>query len=455
MSQQKILAIKGGNTTKVVYNGRHYIRSGEQADELYQAAIKAKADPTEENLRMLDQVIDPFSQEVANGQLIRDEDGKYYLPDTNVSLPPTMVNHIRELVDQGAPIDPIVNFRKQVMLNPNSQARQHLWDYVRDYGITITDNGYMVLYKAVNNNNQTAMDEELITFIGVEWLKAKRTGKDPSDLNVVQLRNGEYDLVEGDLLTDDSITVVSEYGSPVPQEQGLMLDLASDNGIITYASRGRVINYAGSFHGIASLSDEVLDDIRSDLEEAMEPDDSEVVDLGTLQKLYEAAQQDDGGQFEPSSVAFRKKGSHGLNISLGEPQTQPRESCDPNPRVSCSRGLHVGSYDYVSGYGRNMDTILATLVSPRDVVAVPQSQNSKMRTCKYVPYAIMDRDHEGYWEEIDSVYIPENYVEDTTDLKEQLEALSTKDILSDVQQDQKKILEQRLKDITSESVDTA
>jgi hypothetical protein len=60
----------------------------------------------------------------------------------------------------------------------------------------------------------------------------------------------------------------------------------------------------------------------------------------------------------------------------------PREHVDPDSNQTCSHGLHVGAWQYVSGF--TGDTIIAVNVHPKDVVAVPKDYDSqKMRVCKY------------------------------------------------------------------------
>lgn len=59
----------------------------------------------------------------------------------------------------------------------------------------------------------------------------------------------------------------------------------------------------------------------------------------------------------------------------------PRNRVDDRSEVSCSFGLHVGSYSYFNSWG---DLMLAVKVNPRDVVSVPSDYNqSKMRVCRY------------------------------------------------------------------------
>ena len=62
--------------------------------------------------------------------------------------------------------------------------------------------------------------------------------------------------------------------------------------------------------------------------------------------------------------------SHTFKIKIGEMVTMPREQCDCDSNISCSRGLHASSVGWLKRnyYG---DTGLACLINPADVVAVP------------------------------------------------------------------------------------
>ena len=58
-----------------------------------------------------------------------------------------------------------------------------------------------------------------------------------------------------------------------------------------------------------------------------------------------------------------------------------RKYVDPNPDHHCSRGLHVGTWSYASGFG---PVVVEVRTNPRDVVAVPRDHNGeKMRTMRY------------------------------------------------------------------------
>lgn len=84
--------------------------------------------------------------------------------------------------------------------------------------------------------------------------------------------------------------------------------------------------------------------------------------------------------------------SHSTRIKIGEMVTIPRENCDCNSDIECSRGLHCASATWLKK--NYFGTVgLACLVNPADVVAVPHdSTYGKLRTCAYLPMKIIKFD---------------------------------------------------------------
>ena len=81
--------------------------------------------------------------------------------------------------------------------------------------------------------------------------------------------------------------------------------------------------------------------------------------------------------------------SHTFKIKIGEMVTMPREKCDCDSSISCSRGLHIGGKGWLKRnyYG---NTGLACLIDPSQVVAVPHIDNyGKLRTCAYLPIKVI------------------------------------------------------------------
>ena len=66
-----------------------------------------------------------------------------------------------------------------------------------------------------------------------------------------------------------------------------------------------------------------------------------------------------------------------------------RRDVNEDPTQTCSAGLHVCSYSYLSHFSG--DRIVSVKVNPRDCVAVPVDyNNSKLRVCEYVVIAELD-----------------------------------------------------------------
>lgn len=70
-----------------------------------------------------------------------------------------------------------------------------------------------------------------------------------------------------------------------------------------------------------------------------------------------------------------------------------RNDVDEDSRNDCSNGLHFCSKDYLGGFGGQV--ILTVKINPADVVAIPVSETSKGRACKYQIIAEADGSLEG------------------------------------------------------------
>lgn len=70
--------------------------------------------------------------------------------------------------------------------------------------------------------------------------------------------------------------------------------------------------------------------------------------------------------------------------SVGTEPSMPREMCEKDRSVTCSRGLHFCSKEYLPYYGNMNSRIMVVEVSPTDVVSIPTDyNNAKGRACKY------------------------------------------------------------------------
>jgi hypothetical protein len=110
--------------------------------------------------------------------------------------------------------------------------------------------------------------------------------------------------------------------------------------------------------------------------------------------------------------------SHGTAISDGVEYTgaipnpigavveMARDAVQHDPSVGCHTGLHVGTWDYASGFAQG--AVLKVEVNPRDVVSVPTDCNhQKLRTCRYTVLEVisapvsgpLDYDYDDYEED--------------------------------------------------------
>ena len=111
------------------------------------------------------------------------------------------------------------------------------------------------------------------------------------------------------------------------------------------------------------------------------------------ENLYEFLERNnypitDNGNF----IAYKKvvKAGDGLKDGYtrtidnnpGNKPTMKRSEVDPNPEVTCSRGLHAAAWEYAQDYSG--EVLIELLINPKNVVAVPRDYNAqKMRVCEY------------------------------------------------------------------------
>lgn len=221
-----------------------------------------------------------------DGRFEFDGNSAMYLKGTSDAIPNFLASRLLKYIDSKLDVEPLVNFWKNVLLNPDKAVRQQLFGFLEHNGHPITDKGYFLAYKAV----QVAR---------------------------------KYDAETGEEII--SVRYDENTGERVEE----------------------VLNQSMTF------------------------------------KPYHS-------------------GAHGMIVKVGEPITMPRSECDSDPYQTCSAGLHVGSMEYVHNFGYSSGVILEVLVSPRNVVAVPEDyNNTKMRCCEYYPIAITNGDNKNIYLESD------------------------------------------------------
>jgi hypothetical protein len=79
--------------------------------------------------------------------------------------------------------------------------------------------------------------------------------------------------------------------------------------------------------------------------------------------------------------------------NVGSVVTMDREKVDPDPKKTCSTGLHAAAFEYAKGFNK---ILLEVKIDPKDVVAIPDDYNGqKMRVCRFEVLAINSESDEG------------------------------------------------------------
>jgi hypothetical protein len=144
------------------------------------------------------------------------------------------------------------------------------------------------------------------------------------------------------------------------------------------------------------------------LNNLMENPSSTCVDqLYSYIERYKLPITDDGCFLGMKAVRndFLDKYSGTVSYKPGTSVEMPRNQCDDNRDAGCSRGLHLGNFEYVRGYGSSdSDRFVLVKVNPKDVVSCPtDSSYQKMRVARLEVVAELDREE---IEEFDSNYAP-------------------------------------------------
>lgn len=85
-----------------------------------------------------------------------------------------------------------------------------------------------------------------------------------------------------------------------------------------------------------------------------------------------------------------------MDNSIGAIVEMPRNQVDENPDITCSKGLHACSFEYLPKYSHADGHVVVVKVNPRDVVAIPRDyNNTKMRVCRFE----VVEEYENYYSE--------------------------------------------------------
>lgn len=413
---KNINVIKVGKTVNISISGKLYKKvcsTDTEANDVFRDVLKAKENPTEDALKELRILLNEKTRTVylvGLNELEADiENGEVYLAGFNTPIPDTLVDIIKEYHVNNFPLQPILNFWKLLMINPDIRVRTSLFKFISKHDFVLTDKGYMLVYKAVYRKSdfteeevapEVKLAENFIEFISTKYLYVKSQWKCSPNKYVV------YKTAEG----VHEITKATTAESWNEKEKGIEI-------------------------------------------------------LGKLGDLYSALVTADNKKADeeqiPAKVQYTDMYSRTMTIELGVPAQKLRSECNGDPEIKCSYGLHVGATKYVENYAtQGKSVILACLVNPANVVAVPKYDNSKMRVCEYFPFAVANYEN-GRIEIVEQKYFEEDYASfEQKELEEMVAKVRANELpIESAQKAEKesrpmsellKVIEQRIHDITLE-----
>ena len=349
---KNINAVKTGNVVNISINGKLHKKncgSTHEADGLFRLVLKAKDNPTDENVNAIRCYLNEKTRIAMEAGLETDpETNEVYLAGFNTPVPMKLVEIIKEYNENNYPMDAILNFWKLLMLNPDIRVREDLFDFISTHDFVLTDAGYMVVYKAVYNKTEDKELSEFGEFVSTQCLQVKKWSKSPNAYVV-------YRDVESKELFITKKKTANKWDE---KEKGVEI-------------------------------------------------------LGVLGELHDSIFNSET-ETEDNGLVYTDMHSQSMTIELGQPVRIDRKECDADFRKDCSYGLHVGATAYVERFanwhsGENR-TILVCYVNPANVVAVPQTDHSKMRVAEYFPFAVASWDGEKI-DIIEQAYFESDYTE--------------------------------------------
>lgn len=438
MENNRVIVMRSGKDINVIVNGQTFYLHFDEAEDAikeYKHILEKKNSGKEEDIEYLLKYLSPqYRLAELGGILQRDRLGNYYLGGYNEPLPNKLKEMIIEHVDNDLPLEGLVNFWKLLMLNPDKHVRKSLFDFASNFRMPITDNGYFIAYKSVAWKGES--NRQIGVFVSSRYVDLKAKGRPTKGLLVINMGNECYKLMTPEEFKDYTDNIVTSTKELKIRESAWKF--LEENDLKSYKLLEN-----------QEVTDEELVTIVKQTGPWTEPTDSQILSAymedrgikveGELEDLFKNI----NNFFDHDSPVFTDWHTMSSTIKLGEPVQMPREDCNNDPNVTCSKGLHVGAPGYVSRFGFGDENyILACLVNPMHVVAVPYDYNGeKMRTCEYLPYAVCEME-DGVIKELDTNYFEEDYINYEKELLEK--ELSELDLNEEGAEEKERLLKDRL-----------
>lgn len=127
--------------------------------------------------------------------------GRVIVSGINVAVPEYFVDEFQITPTQERK-QALLNFWSLACLNPDVEARDGLFRFVRESGFYITNKGYLVAYRNVKIKENG--DRELFLAICNQYVRVKKWKKSPSNYHLVKYTDDTYSVILTDKVNADS-----------------------------------------------------------------------------------------------------------------------------------------------------------------------------------------------------------------------------------------------------------
>jgi len=260
----------------------------------------------------------------------------YFKEIPNIPIPHCLIKKIQRNWESGYCVEKYFKFFQKLSLNPNTETIKNCFWFLQKYNIKISESG------------------NLITYRNVVYKDGDKNKYNDLFLYTTLFQNMPH-------ISKHYIYLWGEGNCPYEDviEIGGLTYVYRDKPKIEYTDDPEIDYYTGPLY-------------MGDIYDLIKGIDKSVLD---------------------TPLSFTDKYSHSTDIQIGKIVRIPREECDEDNNIACSRRLHSASLEWLQN-NRFGDYGLKILVHPADLVAIPVVDSyGKLGSCAYLPMAVLKEEN--------------------------------------------------------------
>lgn len=203
---KKVLFVNG--TITVVFNDGELVTAENISDETYNLVngledkeeIKAILIPElrktfEENskIREANKEFEELATKLVDSGQFEFKDNQVYYKGINLPIPVLLLKFFAENLDNQQLFNSYLNFWMWLSLNPNIEAREGTFDFIKRYKFKVTSHGFLLAYRRVVSTKSD--NEDYIKAISNSYIKVKTIWKkSPKNFTVIKKEDNTYSI---------------------------------------------------------------------------------------------------------------------------------------------------------------------------------------------------------------------------------------------------------------------